>query len=582
MSDYQESEMKIKPDSMTNSPSPLTGALVGLVTTPALIALFFIGSQFAGLPFVPFDLFDWIARTLPGDVVTFGIDTMVDTLIALGFGSDLDSTAKLAERTMALGIFMLTGIVFSTIVFLVFNRLRASNSYLPGIIAGLILGAPLMAISFDVNIAATASDALNLIWMLLLFGGFGTTVGWIYNELRSIGVRQQIQHDDAAPAASATALDRRQFIVRVGGASATLTVFGTGVGTFLSNTFSDGGGEIPRVASGDAAPIPATGSGDALPNAGDPVTPAPGTRLEYTPVENHYRIDIVSGGLPSFDEDTYTLPITGLVANEVEWSLDDIKNMPAMSEYITMSCISNRIAGSLISTTKWTGVSFQHILEQLQPSENAVALKITGADDFDEFVSLDLIRQDERIMLTYYFDDAPLPQRNGYPLRIHIPDRYGMKQPKWITKIEVVDEMGDGYWVRRGWSEEARVNATSVIDTVATDSLYREDSAWMVPVGGMAWAGDRGISKVEVRVDGGDWQEARLRTPLSGRAWTIWRYDWAFEEGQHDFEVRCYEGDGTMQVLSERGVRPDGATGIHSLRETLRQPEDGEAQQETS
>jgi hypothetical protein len=160
-----------------------------------------------------------------------------------------------------------------------------------------------------------------------------------------------------------------------------------------------------------------------------------------------------------------------------------------------------------------------------------------------------------------------LPQRHGFPLRIYIPDRYGMKQPKWITDMEFIDEWEEGYWVRRGWSEDAIVKATSVIDTVALNDRFEDPDSGqtLVPVGGIAYAGARSISKVEVRVDDGDWVEAQLRQPpLSDKTWVLWRYDWPFEEGDHTFEVRCYDGDGTMQILEETDRRPDGATGIHS------------------
>jgi hypothetical protein len=257
-----------------------------------------------------------------------------------------------------------------------------------------------------------------------------------------------------------------------------------------------------------------------------------------------------------------------------------MRAMPSQDTYITMSCISNRIGGSLISTTKWTGVSLQYILEQIQPEEGAIALKIVGADDFDEYISIDLIRQDERIMLAYAFDDEPLPLRNGFPLRTHIPNRYGMKQPKWIRSIEVVPSHEDGYWVRRGWSQNAVVNATSVVDTVATEAVYSDDNGQMfIPIGGIAWAGDRGIARVEVSIDDGEWQEARLRDPISDRTWTIWRYDWPFAEGEHTFAVRCYEepmagqNEPILQPTERRSTRPDGATGIHSVSSTVREPQ---------
>jgi hypothetical protein len=143
-----------------------------------------------------------------------------------------------------------------------------------------------------------------------------------------------------------------------------------------------------------------------------------------------------------------------------------------------------------------------------------------------------------------------------------------MKQPKWITSIEVTDAYEEGYWVRRNWDEVARVLATSVIDTVAVETIIEDGERRLVPIGGIAFAGAREISKVEVRVDGGSWQEAQLRAPLSETTWAIWRYDWPYSSGEHTFEVRCVDGQGTQQIEDARPTRPSGATGIHS-RETL-------------
>jgi hypothetical protein len=235
-----------------------------------------------------------------------------------------------------------------------------------------------------------------------------------------------------------------------------------------------------------------------------------------------------------------------------------------MEQFVTLACISNPVGGDLTSTTKWTGVSFQTILADAQLQPDARYLRITSADGFDETVDIEMINSDPRIMLAYLWDDQPLPVRNGFPLRIYIPDHFGMKQPKWITDIQVVSEYEQGYWVRRGWDEVAQMKATSVIDTVAADAVYEQDGQTFVPIGGMAHAGDRGISKVEVRVDSGEWVEADLRAPISETTWTIWRYDWPFEDGGHTFAVRAYEGDGTMQITENAPVRPSGATGIHS------------------
>jgi hypothetical protein len=251
-------------------------------------------------------------------------------------------------------------------------------------------------------------------------------------------------------------------------------------------------------------------------------------------------------------------------------TLEQIRAYEQTHQFVTLACISNRIAGDLIGTQRWTGVSLKRLLEDVPLKPNATHLKISSADNFDEFVSLDLIRNDERIMLAYEWDGLPLEVKHGFPLRIYIPDHYGMKQPKWITNIEAVEGWQEGYWVRRGWDKDALMRATSVIDTVAvTEAFVGNDNQQYIPMGGIAHAGDRGISKVEVRINDDEWVEARLRSPISETTWVIWRYDWPFQPGEHVITVRCVEGDGSAQIEASASSRPSGATGLHSVRQPL-------------
>jgi Oxidoreductase molybdopterin binding domain len=236
-----------------------------------------------------------------------------------------------------------------------------------------------------------------------------------------------------------------------------------------------------------------------------------------------------------------------------------------MHQFVTLSCISNPVGGDLIGTTRWTGVSLQRLLPDLRLEPGATHLKIRSADQFFEVVSLDAIKADLRIMLTYAWDGVPLERKHGFPLRIYIPDLHGMKQPKWIESIEAVDHWDPGYWVERGWNKVAQMHATSVVDTVAVDmTIIGADRRKLVPIGGIAHAGARGISKVEVQVDGGPWEQAELRSPMSALTWVIWKYDWPFQSGKHTFTVRCYEGNDTPQIATLSPTVPDGATGLHS------------------
>ncbi len=547
--------------------------MAAILITPPFMALLYLAEQTAELPFVPFDLFDWIARALPGDVLTQGIDTMVEAIDRLDLG-ETSEAAKALETVFALLTFLGLGVGLGTVLYLAFGRIpwqrQGLERYLPGALAGAVISVPFILISIDLAIGDTPASAIAL-WLVIAFAAWGFAIQWMQVQLA-----QRAPADEAAPEAAEAAtppaartgtayarqVSRRDFLIRVGGTTATLTVIGAGIGRYLE--WRDEQAYQELIEERRAAVVP-----EGLPNAGADVEPAPGTRPEYTPLEDHYRIDI-NVRPPELDGEAWRLNVAGLVENPLTLSLEDLRGgYEAMDQYITLSCISNPIGGTLISTTRWSGVPLQDVLAGAGLQEDATHIKITSADDFFETVALDLINSDRRIMLAYHWDGIPLLYKHGFPLRIYIPNRYGMKQPKWITDIEVMDHDEDGYWVERGWSKTAIMKATSVVDVAASDRTFEREGVTYVPIGGIAHAGARGISKVEVAVDGGDWIEAQLREPLSDRTWVIWHYDWPFDAGRHTFAVRCYDGEGTMQITETTGNRPDGATGIHTLTRTI-------------
>ncbi|NWF70514.1 MAG: molybdopterin-dependent oxidoreductase [Chloroflexi bacterium] len=540
-----------------------SGALVGALLTISLVAISFLGHQAVGLPFVGFDFFDWLGRTLDGRVVTFGIDMIVGVIRSLNLGPTA-TTAKLAEQIMGVGAIIGLGAGAGVLFFALAPRVKTLRQDILGIGLGIAAGALMLLISLSLNRPSTLSPLVIIVWTLLLFTAWGLAHGWVYRDMTNAGT---IVHSDGK--VEVEVLDRRQFLIRLGGATATITAIGAGLGGLLGQRAAS---SVPVNTVAGEAQTPGAGdrwsAANALPNADAEIEAAPGTRPELSSLEDHYRIDINSVP-PVVDGTTWTLPITGLVETPLNLTMADIQAYEPLHRFVTLSCISNGIGGDLISTQRWTGASLKRVLEAARPTEDAAYLRISGADGFFEYVSLEMINADERIMLTYYWDGVPLEIEHGYPLRIYIPDLYGMKQPKWITSIEVVDAWDEGFWVVRGWDEVARVNTTSVIDAVAANSSYERDGTTYVPIGGIAYAGARSISRVEVRVNDGEWQEARLRTPLSDTTWVIWRYDWAFASGEHTFEVRAVDGDGAAQREESRPVRPSGATGVHRVRRTL-------------
>ncbi|MGD2076840.1 MAG: molybdopterin-dependent oxidoreductase, partial [Chloroflexota bacterium] len=541
----------------------LTGALVGGLLTMALTGVMYLGQQLLGLPFVPYELFNWFSRQLPGDIITFGIDLMIDTLLFLGIS--VVDTAKTAERGMAIVMFLLGGVLAGAVYFAIMRWRKVKPSLFSGLIMAVIFGLP--SIALTVAMVQSASDLiLQALVLGALFLVWGIALAFVYGRLEAIDAAKaaaaapeateggdEAEQVKTAERRSVEKVGRRRFLIQLGAATASVTVVSAGLGVVIATNER----QRQLEALADSTAHQTDGPDDSpFPNANDPVVPVPGTRPEYTPIKDHYKVFIETEPTV-IDGASWILPITGLVDNPLMLTLDDLRNnYEPRDQYVTLRCISGRIGTGLISTTQWTGASAQDVLADAGLQDNARYLFISSGDGFYETVDLELIASDPRIMFCYGWDGNLLPTDHGFPLRIWIPDLYGMKQPKWITAIEVTDEYREGYWVERNWDEVARVNTTSVIDTVAVDHIIDDGGQQLVPIGGIAYSGARGISKVEVRVDEGPWQEAALRSPLSETTWVIWRYEWPFEAGDHTFEVRCAERDGTPQIETSSSARP--------------------------
>jgi len=544
----------------SSRPGILVGSLVGAMLTAALIAIFYAAWKLTGLPFVPFDIFDWLTRVLPGRVIASGIDRMVTVIRALNLGPTA-VVAKMVEQAMGVAGLFITGVMGGAVLFGIVRALRGRYAYPLGLALGAAVGVPVLLISHSLARTAGAAPAAGALWILVAFLAWGAAFGWVYQRLLAAGGAAGVSVEPASVAQpSVERVNRRRFLIRLGGATAAITVVGAVVGTLS---------ESQRRRQVVAAGAERWSAAHALPNVDSAVQPGPGTRPEYTPLERHYRIDINTVP-PRINERQWRLKIDGLVEKPLTLTLDDLRQYEPMHQFITLSCISNPVGGDLIGTTRWTGVSLQRLLPDLGLRPGVTDLKIRSADGFYEFVPLATIRSDERVMLVYAWDGVPLLAEHGFPLRIYIPDVYGMKQPKWIESIEATDHWEPGYWVVRGWDKVASMKATSVIDTVAVDmTIINANRRTLVPIGGIAHAGARGISRVEVQVDDGPWQPAMLRTPLSRLTWVIWRYDWSFQPGEHTFTVRCADGDGTPQIVTPSPPAPSGATGLHSSRQRL-------------
>jgi DMSO/TMAO reductase YedYZ molybdopterin-dependent catalytic subunit len=543
------------------------GAIVGGITSIPVMALLYLGQQIAGLAFVPFDLFDLVARILPGDVITFGIDTIVNLVRTLNLGAT-DTAAKTIEQGMALAIFAFAGALLGiAVTWLVRYRERTSDG--SGSEAGLAVGivAFALVVGIELSLASTTLSFLGLAWLAIIFIGWGAVLGRLVAPRRAESADARIQDE------------RRQMLLKLVGGSAGVAIAAYGLGRFLNVPEEEVGASQPLAAATETPrPTPAataataeeitpspTETLTAEATARENIAPAPGTRSELTSNDDFYRIDINTRS-PVLDDDEWSLQVEGLFDHPRNLTLEDMMVFPAITQPITLSCISNRIGGDLIGTSNWTGAQLRDVIADLGIQSSAQALVLMGADGFHETVVMrDML--DPRTLLVYGMNGETLPVEHGFPLRIYIPNRYGMKQPKWIVSMRAVAEEEDGYWVKRGWSREARPHIVSVIDTIAVDQPTENG---LVPIGGIAWAGDRGIQQVELQIDEGNWIAADLRTPpLSPLTWVQWRYDWPAAEGRHVVRVRATDGTGALQIETPSGVRPDGATGYHEERVSI-------------
>lgn len=278
--------------------------------------------------------------------------------------------------------------------------------------------------------------------------------------------------------------------------------------------------------------------------------------LTATPDFYHVSKNIVD---PTVSANGWTLTITGLVDKEMTYTLDQLTERATTQRITTLCCISNQLNGDLISTAQWTAVPLLDLLNEAGVKDGAVDLKFHAADDYEDSVSID-VGLSENNMVVVGMNGEPLNDDHGFPARLIIPNIYGMKNVKWIDRIEVVDEDFQGYWQTRGWSDTAVVNIWGRIDFPEN---RQEIDAGPQTLTGVAAAGARGVSRVEVTLDDAkSWTDAILEPALNPPfTWVRWALPVELEPGEYPMRIRVTDGDGNVMDQTDRSPLPDGATG---------------------
>jgi DMSO/TMAO reductase YedYZ molybdopterin-dependent catalytic subunit len=366
-------------------------------------------------------------------------------------------------------------------------------------------------------------------------------------------LRRGTPHPDGV-AAEMPDFGRRHFLggaLAVAGVAAGSSV----IGRLLLERRAAAAAAVPDVPAPGATlpPLPAAASLD-----------VPGISPIVTPNERFYRID-TELLVPRLDAMSWELRVDGMVERPFTIGYEELIGMPLIEQYVTIACVSNEVGGDLVGNAKWRGVRLRDLLDRAGVRDGATQVVGRAHDGWTAGFPTAWVTTPEReAMVALAMNDAPLPPEHGYPARLIVPGLYGyVSATKWLTNIELTTlEAFDAYWVPRGWSKEAPILTQSRIDRPGHGENLEGET---VPIAGVAWAPDRGISRVEVQVDEADWQEAELSAPISDATWVQWVYRWQATPGTHRLRVRATDGEGVVQTAETSRPDPDGARGHHTI-----------------
>ena len=347
--------------------------------------------------------------------------------------------------------------------------------------------------------------------------------------------------------------DRRAFLRLLGGVAAA-TVVTAAAGRLLLQ-------RADAAAAREAVTLPPPARALAAPPAAAALD-VEGLSPLFTPNDSFYRIDTALS-LPQVAPDSWRLRCVGLVERELDLGYDDLLAMPLVERDITIACVSNQVGGDLVGNARWTGVPLRALLEEAGVADAAEQVVGRSVDGFTAGFPVAAVFDGREPLVAVGMNGEPLPVRHGFPARLIVPGLYGyVSATKWLAEIELTTWDFEAYWVPRGWAREGPVKTQSRIDVPRAGATVAPGP---VAVAGVAWAPTRGIERVEVRVDEGEWAPARLSEPLDDDTWRQWLLEWDATPGRHTLTVRATDGTGRPQTERRVPPAPDGASGWHSI-----------------
>jgi len=290
---------------------------------------------------------------------------------------------------------------------------------------------------------------------------------------------------------------------------------------------------------------------------------------EVAPITPNDKFYVVTKNVvdPQVNPALWRLEIGGMVENKRSYTIDEIKAMPSVTQETTLMCISNQIGAGLMSNAMWKGVPLRSLLEAAKADPRGKKVLLHGVDNYTDTFPLEKA-MNPTTLITYEMNGEPLPDHHGAPARVLVPGYFGEKNVKWVTRIEVAQEDAKGFYEQQGWGPDFIVPIRARFD-VPDDKMQipMGDAAKGLPLKGVAFAGDRGVSRVEVSFDEGkNWQEAKIDYPGTELTWVLWSYDWRPDQaGEYKLSVRATDRRGQVQAHDEKRPKTSGETGLHTI-----------------
>ena len=528
---------------MTTTPhrTAARGALAGLASASLLLAVASTLARLAGRGSDPLlAVADVVVLLSPPALTSFAISTFgsYDKLVLLvGIGVVVAALAAasgaLATRSLALGLLPPVALALAAVA---------------AVVAG-SRGAPLLVLP---TLAATAVAAAAFVWLVRLARRTAAGPGAApAPSSRAAGPGGAPRRPAAAGAPS-----RRASRGAAGGA-------GVPAGAVAAAGRAFGGGLRDAVASRAALVLPAPTAAVGPVPAGAQLGPVP----FRTPNADFYRVDTALT-VPRVAAEEWVLRVSGMVDRPVELTWADLVALEVVEREVTLVCVSNEVGGELCGNAVWRGVRLSDVLDLAGVGADADMLLSTSVDGWSASTPLGAVVGNDDALLAFGMNGEPLPFEHGFPLRMVVPGLYGyVSATKWVSGLELTRfDTDQAYWSTRGYAERAPVKHSSRIDVPGS---FARLEAGTNAVAGTAWAPGTGIERVEVQVDDGPWQPARLGEVLSSTTWRQWSYAWDAAPGPHTLRVRAVDATGEMQVEERAPIAPDGSTGWHSVAVTV-------------